>query len=318
MRSLFIILFLLFTPVAFSSAQIGTSLVSGQLQITLDPAYPSPNSEVTASLDNYSVSNRISNLSWRLNGETIKELDNQRSIKFDSGEAGKSVTVEVVADLVGGGKMTAKKTLTPAYLDIIIEPQTRVPSFYLGRALPSMGSTINLTAMVNGNSTKPSDLVYLWSIDNKVLDGGSSRGKNKISAITPSGKVFLVSLTVSKLSGEVVVRKNIQIQTATPEIVFYENNTLYGLSHKPFSSSLNIIGSSATFRAEPYYLDLLTYNNPSLLEWEIDGEKVPNNSKNPYEITLAGQGDGSSQVNFHVRNLAKLLQGAKGEIQVNF
>ena len=308
---------LLILPAGFSSAQLG-SLGQG-LDITLEPRLPSPNTKATASLDDYSLAGQVSNIDWYINGKRIPESTNQRSIEFQTGEMGTKIDIEAIIKINGQGKRVLNHTVNPLYLDIIVEPQTRVPSFYKGRSLPSVSSEVNYTALLNGGAISPNNLIYKWKIDDQVIDGGGLRGKYKVAAPTSRWGDSLLSLTVSDLNGNTLATKDIQITSVEPEILFYESNTLYGINQLPITGSLNLIGDSATINAEPYHLDILTYNRPPLLEWKIDGSRNPNNSSNPYEITLARQGgQGQSTVDFHVRNLTEFLQGGESSFNVNF
>lgn len=318
MKYVFLALVIIFTPLVFTSAQITQNLINQELTIDLLPLYPAPGEAFTASLNDYSLSGAASSIRWEVDGEVITSAQNTRSVSLTAKEAGESMVISATIGLSTGGSMTVRKTVTPIFLDIVVEPQTRTPSFYQGRALPSIGSTINATALMAGYSTPMNDLLFTWRVNNTVIDGGSLRGKNKISFPTPLGQLILLTLDVSKTSGEVVFRKTIEVLSVKPVVHFYETSTLYGMKNKPLTA-LSLIGASASIQAEPYYLDILTYNAPELLEWEIDGSKSTQRSGNPYEITLARDaGTGISNINFHVRSLTELMQGSEGTFKVNY
>ncbi len=318
MKYVFLALVIIFTPLIFAQAQISSSLVNQVATIDLLPLYPAPGEAFTASLNDYSLSGSASSIRWEVDGEVIAAAQNTRTVSLTAKEVGESMVVSATISLSTGGTMTVRKTITPVFLDIVVEPQTRTPSFYQGRALPSIGSTINATALLEGYPTAMSDLLFTWRVNNTVIDGGSLRGKNKISFETPIGQLVLLTLDVSKTNGEVVMRKTIEVLSVRPVVYFYETSSLYGLKTKPLTS-VSLIGTSASVQAEPYYLDILTYNNPELLEWEIDGNKSSESAGNPYEITVARDaGTGVSNVNFHVRNLTQLLQGGESAFRVNY
>jgi len=322
MKYFVLVLTFLFIPSGFSFAQLGsisTDIIDQGPSIELEPRYPSPNAEITASLNDYSLNGQVSSIDWYINGEKVKEALNQRSIEFKTGNAGTRTTIETIISIQGNGTQNIKRIIEPLYLDIIIEAQTRTPSFYKGRALPSVGSKVNFTALLDGGSVPANNLIYTWKINDSVIDNGGLRGQYKISAPTSSWGNDILSLTVSDLTGNIITYRDIEIPSADPEVLFYESNTLHGISQIPVKESLNLIGKSVTIQAEPYNLDILTYNRPPLLEWKIDSVRNPNNSGNPYEITLARQaGRGDSTIDFHVRNLTELLQGSKSSININY
>jgi len=73
-------------------------------------------------------------------------------------------------------------------------------------------------------------------------------------------------------------------------------------------------------QAEPFNLDIETYNNPDLVEWKINNVVVQNPNTNPYEITLTAENQtfSASTIDFHVRDLNSLLQGVRGQFKLNF
>lgn len=305
-------------PFSFSHAQINQALISQELTIDTEPANPSPLSDVRASINDYSLPVTVSGVSWRLNGKTLTAADNLRSVNFKTDDLSTKTILQATVTLTSGGTVTATKTIYPTYLDIIIEPLTRTPAFYQGRALPSVGSKVNLTALVSGLAASPTNLIYTWRINNTVIEGGSLRGKNKITATTPMGEKFLISVDVSNTSGELLTRRTIEVPSVSPEVSFYEVTSLQGMKSKSINNGFSLISESSTIQAEPYYLDLDTYNNPEFLEWKIGGQKSDVLSTNPYQVTLARLGAGSTKVGFQVRDLSQLLQGARGDFQVNF
>ncbi len=319
MKYFFFILILIVIPLSFSEAQIGTGIGSEGPSLEVEPGFPSPLTTVIVNLNDYSLAARVISITWKVDGIKLTEATNQRNISIRTKEAGVKTTIEAFLEFAGGETQVIQKVITPLYLDIIIEPQTKTPPFYIGRALPSIGSTLNMTALVSGNSTPAKDLIYTWRVNSDVLNGGSMRGGNKVSAKTPLGQLMLVSVDVSTLDGSVLIKRTIEIPSVAPIIYFYEQTPLYGLSNKAVSQ-LNLVGASATVRAEPYNLDINTYNNPDFLEWEVDRVKTTPPSTNPYEITLGRPGEtyGTSRVSLHVRSLSQLLQGSESEFQVTF
>jgi len=301
-------------------AQINDSGFVQNATIVLKPAYPEPQSTFSASLDDYSISGQKTSVSWKINGKTIVSNNNLRTITLESGAAGEQITIEAIIGLNGQQSLNLSKTITPFYLDIIVEPQTRTPAFYLGRGLPSIGSQVNLRAIMSGTNLSPKDLIYSWQINDKFVEGGPIRGRSNTSITVPRGNFFLVNLRVTNLTGGELIKKTLQLPSVNPELYFYEKSSLYGINSKVLTS-LYLTGNSATITGEPYHLALGTYNQPSLLEWTVDNKKSDPSTNNPYEITLArptSESSGRSQINLHVRNLTQLIQGVRGNLQVNF
>lgn len=321
MRFFFFLLFILFSPSAFAEAQSINNAIYGDqnLTIELEPFYPGPGEEFTAKANDYALPVSGVGIRWFVDGKFLATEKNERQIKLTAPAIGQKLTIELIVDLASGDNVSVKKVIEPIYLDIIVEPQTRTPAFYQGRALPSIGSTVNATAIINGGEISPSGLIYSWRINGKALEGGSVRSKNVTSFEMPRGKYSTLSLDVRRVDGETISRKVFDLISAEPSTTFYEINELYGLRTKSITDSITLSGASVSVRAEPYYLDLETYNRPDFLEWSINNLTTPNQAKNPYEITLSGaEGSGTSNVEFHVRNTTQLLQGVKGNFLINF
>ncbi|USN92559.1 MAG: hypothetical protein H6782_01955 [Candidatus Nomurabacteria bacterium] len=301
----------------FDSNSIGAT----ELAIELQPEFPRPGEEVIATLNDYRGGTYGSSITWVLDGKEIPDAKNQRQTIITAGPSGKVQTIEIVLSKPDGGREVISNTLKPYYLDVIIEPQTRTPDFYLGRSLPSIGSIVNATALVSGvNGFLDTDLIYTWRLGRTVFEGGPLRGRNKISFETPMGKEMILSVEVTKPDGEIIASRAMFVASVEPEIYFYEVSTLFGIKPIPVDENISLIGNSLIIRAEPYNLDSRVFNNPDVSEWQIDRITSNNTGSNPYEVTLKrnDSGSGLSELQFHVRDLKQILQGAKGGTRINY
>jgi hypothetical protein len=295
-------------------------LTNQETTITLNPAFPSPGELVTASLDDYSGGVYGAQIDWAYNGQLIENATNQRQVQFIAGAAGTDITIEAALDIPQGNTQYIREIISPIFMDIIIEPQTRTPDWYRGRSLPSLGAQVNATILLNdGSFIDPTTVVYTWRLNKKVLQNGPVRGGNQMSFITPRGNSMVLSVIATKLNGEVIASRAVSVNSVLPELNFYEKHTLYGMKETPTLTSSNLIGSVLTLQAEPFFLDTQVYNNPDVALWEINRIKTDNNTQNPYEITLQRTGtNGQTAINFHVRSLQEVLQGAEERIAINF
>ncbi len=316
-RALFLLTLLIFAaPV---SAQLDTSFLGAQTSLTISPEFPHPGEKTTISFTNYGSSLYNAEIIWRLNDEVVANATNQREVEFIAGEVGDTdiVTVSIIRN--SGALQSYSVEIQPTYVDIILEPQTRTPDFYEGRALPSIGSVINATVLVYDGTLRKGDYVYTWRLNNKVLENGPIRGTNQVSFDTPRGSKATLHVEVAGLDGNILGRRAIYFKSVYPELAFYESNALHGQSHTAITDSLVLIGTAATIVAEPYNLDIRTYNNPDINEWEINNTIQSNNNSNPYLITIQKVSEGgTSKVSFHVRSTSELLQGVEDDIRIVF
>ena len=304
----------LITPV-ISQAQFADSETLPSLASS--PAYPEPGQIATISIDNYLNTSYGAEITWYFNGAEIPNAENARSVDVQIGDVNSQNVIEAAMTVPLHGTRILKKVISPIYIDVIVEPQTHVPDFYMGRALPSTNSITNLTALIFGNSTARNDLVYTWRVNNQVVSGGGGRGQYRTSFVTPRGSEIIVSVEVSTLTGVVLGSRSFTIPNVRPSLSFYEVNTLYGVQQRELET-FNLIGNSATILAEPYHLDSRVYNNPDMSMWNVDGIEVTNPS-NPYQVTFERVGfNGTTELSFHVRNLSDLIQGVESSMKINY
>lgn len=298
-------IWLVFPTLGF--AQITSQALGGGPSLEVSPAYPTPGSEAVVRLNNYAGGTEENSILWTINGVEQVYARNQRELPITTGGPSERMTIEAIT-----GRGRIQKVISPQYVDIIVEPQTRVPAHYGGRALPSIGSSVNATA-ITSDPTPTQNLIYTWRLNGTALSSGPVRGQSQISFTMPTGGGILEVL-IETTSG-VVGAQTVQLMNTDPFLRFYSNNSLYGLSLIPIGSSLTLVGNSATVRAEPYYLDLRTFNNPDLAQWDAGTGKAASLGANPYELNLV-RGDASRSVGFHVRNLTNVLQGAQGGFNI--
>lgn len=317
MRLLLFICILLFSPVLSNAQVVNSSVTEAGPSLLLSPMYPAPGENVTITIDNYLSSLYGANISWFINGTEVTGSQNKREIALEAPKANSSTRIEARLSVPERGTQILQTTIKPIYLDVIVEPQTHVPDFYLGRALPSTGSVTNLIAIISDKTLSNSEVVYTWRVNNNVLGGGGGRGQNRVSFETPQGSQIIISVTASRVDGTTIAARSFTIPSVSPKLYFYELSTLYGLSYLPLSS-YSLIGNSATIVAEPFNLDSRVYNSPDIKLWRIDNTDTEF-SGNPYEMTFERVDyNGTAKLDFHVRSTTNLLQGARGNLRVNY
>lgn len=312
--------FLLILP-STAAAQITGGLFQNPLSLKLDPAFPRPGEEVKVELIDQGSVNYGSAISWYYGGTLLTDAANQRNIVVTAGSLGSSATIQAVLTSPGGTQEVTKSVIKPVYVDIVLEPQTYVPPFYLGRAVPSINSIVNATALItDGTDIGGANYFYRWQLNQTVLEGGPLRGGSRVSFEMPMGDSAVLILQVTDLKGQTVAERGIEIKSVAPRLSFYEISSLYGVSNRALqNNNTPLVGSSMTIRAIPYYLDSRTYNSPDIIEWSLGGSPVENNTSNPYNITLQGSTPGTrTDVGFHVRSLTQVLQGTRDKITISY
>lgn len=300
----------------FTHAQILSTPDTSFLRLT--PQFPTPNSNATASLEIYSINTNGASITWYINGIEHVDARNNREMSFEAGDIGSQIRIQAVVVAPDGQTITVEETVTPGDVDIIIEPDTKTPVFYEGRALPIGDEMVTAIAIPHiRDSVNLTQLGYTWKLGNKVVQGGGVRGMNKIEFTMPAGQTFL-SVSVSDTNGTIVTEKTVLLNPVQPELYFYEDNPLRGMNERAIDDSLTLIGAETTVRAEPYFVAKDIFAHDPVLEWNIDGRAVDYGT-NPQLLTLRrASGSGTVEIGFSIMNRLSFLQLASDSFTISF
>jgi len=290
---------------------------SAGIQLQTNPSFPESKEAFTISVADASFQTR-SSITWFIDGTEATQFKNSSSLEIKQGEAPKQITARVV--YANGTVREGVYKANPYRIDLIAEADTTVPWFYKGRALPSSGSAIKVTALVfKDNGPSSNAYSYIWKVDGKVQNGGALWGNNTLT-YTPNFETEVsVSVDILDKSGAVLSSESLQIPIVEPELYFYEVNPLRGLSQKALADPFIFVGEETRLRAEPYFMSKRILDEHVYAQWEIDGNSVPSASDDSNEIVIEKQGaSGSSILSFHIRNMQQLLQGAKDTLTIRF
>ena len=276
-----------------ASAQMGIGAEGFSLDVR--PSLPEPHMPVTISLNDYSVNAISAEVFWSVNGRLQEDSKNARSITLETGDLGEKNTVEVTLRRGDGTELRASTVIEPTVVDLVLEADTYVPSFYQGRALPGRTSMLHATAVVH-DSTGLLDTAYTyrWTLGQEVLFGGAVKGKNTVSFAMP---LYSKTLTVEVIGpeGKVIARKSMTPTGVQPELYFYEWSPLRGLYQDAISGAFPLIGEENTIYGEPYFVNTSPTSANANVAWNIGGQVVSSDPESARAITvtrdLLGTGD---------------------------
>ncbi len=319
LRAVFFFISCILVSIPFSTyAQFSQTVPEAFIDVS--PRFPDPYSEVKLTLNTATLNTTGTQITWFIDGVKRSEFKNSRTITITTGNFGGEITA--VANLIfpNGAVQKIEKTISVVRADITIEADTFVSPFYKGRSLPSVGSTVRASVVpFDGSSTGVEQYSYTWRLNNKALEGGSIYGKNYVSFILPIGRKHFLGVDVNDSKGNAVVSKTIIINTREPEVLFYEDNPLKGLSRNMVANPHIMVQDEIKIHAEPYYLSRSVVDSNMLIEWKIDGKRVNTRQKDFGTIVLQRSlVSGVSNVEFHIRDLNNYLQGVKGSFRVQF
>ena len=319
-RHLFIYCFISTLCIApsFVFAQTQAELTRDALQLSVSPSYPQSNEAYTVTLQSYAVQKNT--IVWFINGKEDSANRNKNTLTQKAGNTGSKTVITAQVSTNDGTRVEKRVTILPTRIDLHIQSNSVVPAFYKGRALPSNGTPLTVRALVfTGQNIAASNYLYLWKQDGKIQNGGAVRGNNSFTFTPSFQKEVTVSLEVQSSDGQIIAQKSQSIPLVQPELYFYEQNPLRGLSSIALPNTYNFIADEMTIRAEGYFMDPSLQGSSILKEWKI-GNKVANTiSGDPQEITVRKEGNsGTSKLSFHIRNLQQLLQGVEKSITLKF
>ncbi len=289
-----------FVPTNFLDAQISISAMETTASLLVEPRFPAPNSRVTVSLDAYAVDTLGGSTRWYVDGKEIVTQQNQQSVSFVTGAIGTKHAVRAVVSFTNRPGFEAKLTIPINQVDLIIESQTYTPSFYRGRALPGENAVIRAIAVTHTKPPgNPALYTYEWKLDGDVLFGGPILGKQVMYFNMPEFLDHSLSVTVYGVDGVALGREYIALNPVEPEVHFYEENLLRGLSRKALTREFTLIGEETTIYAEPYFMNTDITNTKGTFEWRLDGALVQSESERRNAITLRHtEGEGSANIGF--------------------
>lgn len=281
----------------------------------MNPQFPGAYTDTVVSLDDYQVNTAGASITWFVDSIEQPAFKNTRSITITTGALGKKTLVSVALTRVGAPQLSTSITLIPTEVHLILETNTYIPSFYKGRALPSIGSSVRAVAIIeDGSKALPHTYTYKWTEGSTVLLGGPVKGIYAYEFTMPRYGTKHLFVDVLDDTGRTIGRGSASLTATAPELRFYEQSPLRGLSQKAVANPLTLIGDETTIFGEPYYISAEMNTNDASFSWKIDNENVPSAETGPNTIALQKVGDsGKSQVSLEIitnRQIPELLKGA--------
>lgn len=184
---------------------------------------------------------------------------------------------------------------------------TFVPGRYDGKALPSVGSRVTVSAYPEMRDENPENLLYTWYLD------AESRVRNVVGEqdftfhVTKYVKSVSVIVEVSNASQSISVRSAINIPVMRPSVAV-----------SPTGPAVLSAGGRAQFLATPLYFHVGSLNEITF-EWIFSGQSTFGIPPDPHILTLAvpqTSGAGSEYLTLTATNQQVLGENAKAEVEI--
>jgi hypothetical protein len=320
-RLLLIIIFFQFAiiPVAVE-AQFNQVQTNDGFRMVVTPDNPSANAVVTARIIDQLRLQPIASITWVVDGEVRDEFADQQTLQLLTGDIGDTITIAATVRLLAGKALQFSETITTSRLDLLVEASTITPPHYTGRAIPSLGSTIRVTALpfANEGATDPAAYTYRWRVNDQPVTG-QQRSANQIIIPTNFDRRINVEVEVIRPNNTILTTGSTSIEPSEPELIYYEVHPLRGLLPVALDEQYILTNNEVLLRAEPYFMSQTLLSSAPRIAWQLNGQTINNPNTDPYEIILRRQNDsGSFTLATEVSNPNRLLQHAEAELQVRF
>lgn len=303
----------LVAPALVAAQFIDTSAYGTSLSIMLSPNYPRPGQSVRLSARAVGIDLQNSSMVWLVDGSVVASGTGASTATTLAGKAGDHATVELDVTGDDGITHTAQAIIAPTTVDLIVNSDSYTPPFYLGRSLPSAGTSIIAQAVTNfvlpnGKSLSDSSITFTWKQDGQVLGDLSGRGRS--TAVIPIAHLYgggTISVEAVSSDGTFGGAATVSLPVLSPILDLYEDHPLYGVL---FNTSLPLTARSheteVTFFATPYFMHASGVRDPRLLwEWSVNRTPIATATQRPNELTLnAASSTGLATIHLTLTNSA--------------
>lgn len=298
------------------------------LQIAPSVSSPTAGQDVTVTATSYNIDANSATIVWTVGGTVVSKGVGDTSITVKAPALGKKLRVSAAATTVDGAVFSSSIDLMSSSVDMIVESSGYAPTPFAGKAPVSYQNDATIVAVphlvdASGAEQDPASLVYRWEQNGSPLASQSGYGKQ--SATFPGSVIprpYVVSVTASTRDGSLQGTGFVSVSPASPFIVFYKNDPLYGPFYNIALSDTLYIGSQreASVLAAPYGFDIPAAGAGSMgLSWLING-KAHDELSHTRSITLRAPDSsaGVSSVELDIAEPDKVLQAASASFRAVF
>lgn len=322
MRRLFVA-FLIALPF-IAHAQFTIPGFQGALRIAMTPVHPAPGQQVRLALESALLDLDTSTIVWSIDGK--RSATSEKYLDIGAGALGTTRIVSAEVTSAEGSIVSAETTITPTEVDLLYDADSYVPPLYQGRALPSAGSTLRLTAIPhfrrsNGTEIPSTDIVFSWKKNGQVLGSLSGRGKSNVSIPAPYlYGTDIVSVEAVSTDESFAGSASVAIPSVDPIVRLYQDHPLFGLRlDYALASTTRIIDREMTFAAIPFFATASSPADDALLyTWTVDGKPVTTSGETKHELTLGASAGGEARLSVGISHASNIFFGVENSWRIIF
>jgi len=195
-----------------------------------------------------------------------------------------------------------------------------IPLSYEGKALPSRGSSIKVSAIPTRKLTQNPDILYYrWLLDGDIMGWAQGQGKSsfKFTVTKWGGASHEIESQILDSEENVLWRGSLSVKIVNPQVLFKTNGNNYAARDSLTATT----GQNLTFIAEPLFFNAQKISD-LIFNWTLDGQTpISLNEKNPNQMTIkipAGNLSASifKDLSVFIQNKIDELQQSKANLSV--
>lgn len=297
------------------------------LDLTFLPNNPEPFSEIKINLKSYIYDLNRSKITWFINGIEKKSGIGQTDFDLKLGPNNEKSSIRVMADIPNKGLKTTSITIIPSTVDLIYESLSYTPPFYKGKSLYTSKNTTLITAIPDlrksdGTKIPDKNIIYTWKKDGQKQNSASGYGKNTFLFDNPFPfRDFNIEVEASSFDGNIKAIGKLKIYNDKNQIIFYENNPIYGLmTNKALNKDLFLSTNEISISAIPFFFSVSEAKSIDLnYLWSINGSRIENQEfKDTLTTRIEKAGFGTANINLKIENLKNTLQNTEQNLLLKY
>lgn len=297
------------------------------LVLNINPEFPTPNQNVTATLTSYVIDIDKAFITWSVNNEKLSAGVGKNLFTFSMNNGESQIELTATINTVEGQSIIKSRTISSANIDMLWQAvNAYTPPFYKGKALVPSEGTFKVVAIPNISTQNTysnlNNYSFSWEKDGALQPSFSGWGRNsftfKNSYLDAINKV---TVNVADVTGKMSTKNKITLNTSKPKIIFYEKNPLFGVrTEESLTNGLTVGKNGITIVAVPYFIAPDNLNSKELqYKWYVaDSEIATPNPKNEISVKPDSNSSGATNIKLSIENIRALFLNTEKQINVNY
>jgi len=320
MKKFLLIAILIYFIPLLSSAQN-----ANDISLDIFPEFPGPNQNVNLSVKSFLFDLNKLKITWLVDDKEKLSGIGKKEFSTKTGPAGSKTKVKVVIQIDKTNQIEKEEILSPSEVAILWEAiDSFRPPFYKGKPLPSLGTTIKVTALPQlGKNISVSDLnnfVFNWQKNANKLASDSGYGKNSFSFQNGFLDDFeTIEAEVSSVQNSEKSVGRTVITLGKPKIVFYEEKPEGGgINYGKALRDGDELKENTTIVALPYFISPPNPESSDLsYNWSINGNSLPTPQRKNAILPVINEPRVEASISLSIASAGKLFQTSEGRLKIN-